>query len=47
VVPKFSETPGSVDFLGCAMGAHNDEIYRKELGYSDEKIDQLKAEKII
>src|ERR671924_600450 len=27
VVPKFSDTPGSVDFLGAEMGAHNEEIY--------------------
>lgn len=47
VVPKFSDTPGSVDFLGCDMGAHNDEIYRNELGYSDEKITMLKDTKII
>jgi crotonobetainyl-CoA:carnitine CoA-transferase CaiB-like acyl-CoA transferase len=47
VVPKFSETPGSVDFLGCSMGAHNDEIYRRELGYSDERIAELKEEKVI
>ena len=47
VVPKFSETPGSVDFLGCQMGKHNDEIYRRELGYSDERIARLKKEKII
>jgi formyl-CoA transferase len=47
VVPKFSETPGAVDFLGCAMGTHNDEVYRGELGYSDEKIARLREENII
>lgn len=47
VVPKFSETPGSVDFLGAHMGAHNDEVYRTELGYSDEKMDSLRRERII
>ena len=47
VVPKFSETPGSVDFLGPALGAHNQEIYRVELGYSDEKIAALKQEKVL
>jgi len=30
VVPKFSATPGSVDFLGPPMGAHNEEIYGGE-----------------
>jgi formyl-CoA transferase len=47
IVPKFSETPGSVDYLGSAMGAHNDEIYRGELGYSDEKIAALMQAKVI
>lgn len=47
VVPKFSETPGSVDFLGPRMGAHNDEIYGTQLGYSSEKIALLKKEKVI
>ncbi len=47
VVPKFSETPGSVDFLGPAMGAHNQEIYGGELGYSDEKIAALQQQKVV
>jgi len=47
VVPKFSETPGSVDFLGPAMGAHNREIYAGELGYSEEKIAALMQQKVI
>jgi crotonobetainyl-CoA:carnitine CoA-transferase CaiB-like acyl-CoA transferase len=47
VVPKFSETPGAVDFLGPAMGAHNDEVYRGELRYSAERIAQLKEANII
>lgn len=47
VVPKFSQTPGSVDFLGPAMGAHNSEIYQEELGYSELKIQQLKEGGII
>jgi formyl-CoA transferase/succinyl-CoA--D-citramalate CoA-transferase len=47
VVPKFSETPGSIEFLGPRLGAHNDSIYRCELGYSDEKIRSLQDTKII
>jgi crotonobetainyl-CoA:carnitine CoA-transferase CaiB-like acyl-CoA transferase len=47
VVPKFSETPGSVDFLGGSKGQHNHEIYVDELGYSAQKLEALKAEKII
>jgi crotonobetainyl-CoA:carnitine CoA-transferase CaiB-like acyl-CoA transferase len=47
VVPKFSETPGSVDFLGPEMGAHNQEIYGGELGYSNEKIEALKQQRVV
>jgi len=47
VVPKFSETPGSVDFLGPEMGAHNQEIYGGELGYSKEKIEALKQQRVV
>jgi crotonobetainyl-CoA:carnitine CoA-transferase CaiB-like acyl-CoA transferase len=47
VIPKFSKTPGSVDFLGPTMGEHNNEIYCGELGYSKEKLKQLKDAGII
>jgi formyl-CoA transferase len=47
VVPKFSATPGAVDFLGCAMGAHNDDVYGGDLGYSPDKIAELRQNKIV
>ena len=47
VVPRFSETPGSIDFLGPAMGAHNEEVYCGELGYSGERLARLKEKGII
>jgi crotonobetainyl-CoA:carnitine CoA-transferase CaiB-like acyl-CoA transferase len=47
VVPKFSQTPGSVDFLGAPMGAHNEEVYCDELGYSPARLAQLREEGII
>ncbi|HEY1235589.1 MAG TPA: CoA transferase [Candidatus Binatia bacterium] len=47
VVPKFSATPGSVDFLGGPMGAHNEEIFCGELGLSKEKLAELKAAGIV
>jgi crotonobetainyl-CoA:carnitine CoA-transferase CaiB-like acyl-CoA transferase len=47
VVPKFSATPGSVDFLGPPMGAHNEEIFCGELGLSKEKLTELKAAGVI
>ncbi len=47
VVPKFSATPGSVDFLGPKMGAHNEEIFCGELGLSKERLKELKEAGII
>jgi succinyl-CoA---D-citramalate CoA-transferase len=47
VVPKFSATPGSVDFLGAKMGAHNEEIYGDQLGFTKERLKQLKDAGII
>ena len=47
VIPKFSETPGSVDFLGAAKGAHNNEVYIDELGYSREQVESLKTNNVI
>ena len=47
VVPKFSATPGSVDFLGAPMGTHNEEIYCGELGLSKERLQQLKDTGVI
>jgi crotonobetainyl-CoA:carnitine CoA-transferase CaiB-like acyl-CoA transferase len=47
VVPKFSLTPGSVDFLGRKMGEDNEAIYCGELGISQEKLKQLKDSGIV
>jgi formyl-CoA transferase len=47
VVPKFSATPGSVDFLGPPMGTHNEEIYGGELGLSQERLKELRDAGII
>ena len=47
VVPKFSATPGSVDYLGQKMGTHNEEIFCGELGLSKEQLRELKAAGII
>ena len=43
VVPRFSATPGSVDFLGPAAGHYNEEVYGGELGYSKAKKNELEA----
>ena len=47
VVPRFSATPGSVDFLGPAAGHHNEEVYGGELGYSKAKLNELRALQVI
>jgi crotonobetainyl-CoA:carnitine CoA-transferase CaiB-like acyl-CoA transferase len=47
VVPKFSKTPGSVDFLGPQMGAHNEEIFCGELGLSKARLKELKDAGVI
>ena len=47
VVPKFSATPGSVDFLGRKLGEDNEAIYCGELGISKERLKELKEAGII
>ena len=47
VVPKFSRTPGEVEFLGPRHGEHNEEVYKGELGMSDETFDELDADDVI
>ncbi len=47
VVPKFSATPGSVDFLGRKLGEDNEAIYCGELGLSKERLKELKDAGVI
>jgi len=47
VVPRLSETPGQVNSLGPALGAHNEEIYRDRLGLSDTDLQQFRAAGVI
>lgn len=41
VVPRLSETPGGIDWLGQPIGAHNDEIYRGLLGLTEAELQLL------
>lgn len=47
IVPKLSETPGEIKWIGPKMGAHNQEIYQKLLGINDAELDALKDKGII
>ncbi|CAN5768614.1 hypothetical protein BH11PSE3_BH11PSE3_10540 [soil metagenome] len=47
VLPRLSETPGELKWLGADLGQHNDEIYRGRLGLSDEELERLKGDGII
>lgn len=41
VVPRLTETPGRVKWLGPSLGADNDSVYRDLLGLSSEEIERL------
>jgi crotonobetainyl-CoA:carnitine CoA-transferase CaiB-like acyl-CoA transferase len=47
VVPRLTETPGGVKWLGPPMGAHNDEVFGGLLGLSQADIERLKGEGVI
>lgn len=47
VVPRLSETPGKVKWLGRSLGEHNEEIYRDLLGLSDQRINELTEKGVI
>jgi crotonobetainyl-CoA:carnitine CoA-transferase CaiB-like acyl-CoA transferase len=46
-IPKFSRTPGEVEFLGARHGEHNEEIYLDELGLTEDRYEKLKHEGVI
>jgi crotonobetainyl-CoA:carnitine CoA-transferase CaiB-like acyl-CoA transferase len=43
LVPRLSDTPGRVNWLGPSLGEHNDEVFKGLLGMSDEEIGRLAA----
>ncbi|KJS88360.1 MAG: hypothetical protein JM58_00895 [Peptococcaceae bacterium BICA1-8] len=47
IVPKLSETPGSVDWVGPALGEHNEEVYLKVAGLTEEEYRDFKVKGII
>lgn len=44
---KFTETPGSVDTPAPLLGQHTDEVLKDILGFSDEKISELREKNVI
>lgn len=47
VVPRMTATPGGIDWLGPAVGAHNKEIYGGLLGMKDAELAALREKKVI
>lgn len=47
IVPKLSETPGTIESPGPALGQHNENIYCGVLGYSKESLAKLQEENVI
>ena len=46
IVPKLSDTPGAMKWVGPRLGEHTDEVLRG-IGYSDEDIARLRATGVI
>lgn len=47
VIPKFSETPGSIRYRAPELGEHNEEILGEQLGISKEELAVLKEKGVI
>jgi crotonobetainyl-CoA:carnitine CoA-transferase CaiB-like acyl-CoA transferase len=47
VVVKMSETPGAIERPGPRAGEHNQEVYTSILGFTPEKLAELKSEGVI
>jgi crotonobetainyl-CoA:carnitine CoA-transferase CaiB-like acyl-CoA transferase len=47
VQPRLSATPGRIRHAGRPKGAANDEVYREELGLSDEELEGLAGDGVI
>ncbi|MEC1156391.1 CaiB/BaiF CoA transferase family protein [Cytobacillus horneckiae] len=47
IVPKLTETPGKIEWVGPTLGEHTEEILRDYLNFSQEKIIQLKKNGVL
>ena len=46
-MPRLSDTPGRIDWLGPPMGADTEAIFCERLGLSKDELDRLKAAKVV
>lgn len=47
VFPKFSDTPGNVEYLGPEKGEYNEEVYGDVLDYDQKLLERLEADGVI
>jgi formyl-CoA transferase/succinyl-CoA--D-citramalate CoA-transferase len=47
IVPRFTETPGSIRHPGAPLGAHTDGVLRELLGLGDDELAALRAEGVL
>jgi succinyl-CoA:(S)-malate CoA-transferase subunit B len=47
LVPRLSDTPGSVNWLGPKLGEHNDEVFKGLLDMADDEIRKLQSAGVI
>lgn len=47
VVPRLSKTPGTIKWLGPALGQHNKEVYEELLGLTEEELEILRRKNVI
>jgi formyl-CoA transferase/succinyl-CoA--D-citramalate CoA-transferase len=47
VVPRFTDTPGTIRHPGPTLGAHTDEVLHELLGLEGEQIEQLRSDGVI
>jgi formyl-CoA transferase len=47
VVPKLSDTPGQVRWVGPALGEHTNEVLAQLLGFDQQRLGELRESGII
>ena len=47
VVPRMSETPGTIGWPGGSLGEHSHDLFEKELGLSCDGITRLQSAGVI